>query len=199
MPMRMPFVNSGAPPRPEGGDSSQVGHRDSQGPRPRRPLFRWLKRPPDFLIGGAVRPYIRRWWLIPRNRWFNIYVHQILRDDDDRALHDHPWLNVSIVLRGGYIEVLPDRRRLATPYLRIADMPVVRKYRGPGSIVFRRAISAHRLELPVHSGGITYCWSLFITGPRIREWYFHCAQGPILWKKFVASDDRGAVGKGCEQ
>jgi hypothetical protein len=39
-------------------------------------------RPPDFIIGGAARPYIQRWWLVPRNRWFNIYLHRIMRDGE---------------------------------------------------------------------------------------------------------------------
>ena len=60
------------------------------------------RRAPDFQIGGSVNPYCNRWWVIPRNRWFNIYLHEFVRDDDDRALHDHPWWNISIVLRGGY-------------------------------------------------------------------------------------------------
>lgn len=139
-----------------------------------------------------------RWWIIPRNRWFNIYLHYIMRDDDDRALHDHPWWNVSIVLRGAYIEVMPDFRAAKTPYTRIEDLPTIAKRRGPGSIVFRRATDAHRLELPIENGGIRYVWSLFITGPRIREWGFHCWHGWRHYKQFVASDDAGAVGRGCD-
>lgn len=34
-------------------------------------------------------------------------VHHILRSDRDRAMHDHPWENASLVLRGGYWEVAP--------------------------------------------------------------------------------------------
>jgi len=155
-------------------------------------------RPPDFVIGGAARPYIQRWWLIPRNRWFNIYLHRIMRDDDDRALHDHPWWNVSILLRGAYVEVRPDFKAAKTPYTRIADLPVTRKRHGVGSVVFRRATTSHRLELPIENGGIRYVWSLFITGPVIRKWGFHCPHGWRFWKDFVAQDDIGAVGKGCE-
>lgn len=65
------------------------------------------RRSPDFLIGGSEKPYLRRWFLIPRNRFCNIYLHNIRRSDDDRALHDHPWINLSILLRGCYIEVTP--------------------------------------------------------------------------------------------
>lgn len=154
-------------------------------------------RKPDFVIGGAERPYMLRWWVIPRNRWFNIYLHKVLRDDDDRALHDHPWWNISIVLRGGYVEVMPDKRRLTTPFTRISDMPVVRKLRRPGSFVLRRATDAHRLELVKDGDRARHCWSLFITGPVQRQWGFHCAQGWRSHPDFAAADDPGQIGRGC--
>lgn len=140
-------------------------------------------RAPDFIIGSPERPYILRWWIIPRNRWFNIYLHQIQRDDDDRALHDHPWWNISIVLRGAYREITPKGTFM----------------RRAGSIVFRRATSAHRLELPVGEFGpdIAYCWTLFITGRRVREWGFHCPNRWVPWYEFVAQDSPGEIGRGC--
>ena len=49
------------------------------------------KRHPDFIVGGKDNPYLLRWFVIPRNPVFNIYLHRFLRSDDDRALHDHPW------------------------------------------------------------------------------------------------------------
>lgn len=151
-------------------------------------------RPPDFVIGGKESPYMLRWYLIPRNRWFNVYLHKILRDDDDRALHDHVAANISIVLRGSYDEIAPDVKAAATPHMRIADMPLVTKRRRVGSVVFRRASDAHRLE--VVSGPV---WTLWIKGPNVRDWFFHCKQGPVLWSDFVSSSDIGATGKGCDQ
>lgn len=141
-------------------------------------------REPDFIIGkdSPGGAYLKRWWVIPRNRWFNIYLHQILRDDDDRALHDHPWWNVSLILRGGYFECTPGPDH---------DRPC-RRWRGAGSVTFRRARSAHRLE--VHKRP---AWTLFITGPRLREWGFYCPKGWVLWKDFVSPDDHGSVGPGC--
>lgn len=136
-------------------------------------------RAPDFLIGPKDDPYLRRWWVIPRNRWFNIYLHEIRHSDDDRALHDHPWLNLSIVLKGGYLEHMPGGRRAV---------------RGPGSFVFRRPKALHRLET---IGNLT-TWTLFITGPRVREWGFACPKGWVLWTDFVVKDDTGSVGRGCE-
>lgn len=152
-------------------------------------ILNFFKRQPDFCIGGREDPYLRRWWLIPRNSFFNIYLHQILRDDDDRALHDHPWVNISVLLSGGYWEIIPNKLI----------------WRKAGSIVFRRAKQAHRLQLERNfdsSGrvtGVKPAWSLFLTGPRIREWGFHCPKGWVHWKDFTAGPDSSLVGKGCDQ
>jgi len=140
---------------------------------------RALGREPDFVIGSPEAPYMHRWFVIPRNRWFNIYLHKIVRSDDDRALHDHPWWNVSIILRGGYFEHVPG---------------AVRKRRA-GSVVVRGALTAHRLEVDKRIA--PHAWTLFITGPRIREWGFHCPKGWVLWTDFVDDRDAGKVGRGC--
>ena len=146
-----------------------------------RAIERNLKREPDFIIGGVERPYMLRWFIIARNRFFNIYHHLIKRSDDDRALHDHPWWSLSIVLDGSMLEVLS------------GDRSVTRMLR-QGDIIFRLASSAHRLEIRDGS----FCKTLFITGPRIREWGFHCPQGWKHWKDFVSKGDTGSVGPGCD-
>lgn len=77
-----------------------------------------LRRAPDFLVGGKENPYMKRWWLIPRNKWFNIYLHQFMRDDDDRALHDHPWWGPSTVKPNGFwfpIRTREDMTRFMPP------------------------------------------------------------------------------------
>lgn len=143
-------------------------------------------RRPNAIIGldNPDGAYLRRWWLIPRNPVFNVYLHQFLRSDDDRALHDHPWVNCSVLLRGCYVE-----HTIAPGGIN------VRTFRMAGDIVFRRSgRMAHRVEL---IDG--HCWTLFITGPRYREWGFHCPDaGWIPWKRFTAEQDRGAIGKGCD-
>lgn len=152
-------------------------------------LAAWLirraqRRAPDFVIGGHERPYLLRWWLVPRNPVFNVYLHQFMRSDDDRALHDHPWVNCSVLLRGSYTEHtiaaggIHRREVLQAGALRM---------RWTGRI-------AHRVEL--HDGP---CWTLFITGPRYRAWGFHCpAEGWVHWKRFTATNDKGAIGPGCD-
>lgn len=141
-----------------------------------------IERDPDFVIGGRDDPYMKRWFLIPRNPLFNVYFHLFLRSDDDRALHDHPWPSVSLMLHGRCIEHTKDGAR----QLRAGD------------VRFRSPWFAHRIELmPCY-----HCATLFITGPRIREWGFYCQQGWVHWKQFTAfsqSGDSSTIGKGCSE
>lgn len=143
------------------------------------------RRAPDFVVGSALSPYLRRWWVIPRNRWFNIYLHQFLRSDDDRALHDHPWWWLSVMLRGHYTEHT------------IAAGGVHRQKRYvAGCVRLHSPWFAHRLEVQPQAS----CWSLFITGPRVREWGFHCSRGWVSWRRFTDPATNGAtVGRGCDQ
>lgn len=144
---------------------------------------RVASRPRDFAIGRPDDDYLRRWFVIPRNGIFNIYLHEFIRSDDDRALHDHPWWNVSFLLAGEYTEhTIP------------AGGVNIRTVYKAGDLKFRRAVAAHRIEL--HAGPT---WSLFITGPRIRDWGFHCPLGWKHWKEFTSPHNPGEIGPGCEQ
>ena len=132
-------------------------------------------RPEDFEIGEN---YIRRWWIVPRNSFANLYLHEMTGPDDDRAMHDHPWSNVSVILRGGYVEHTPDG--------------VFERHEG--DVVERAAGALHRLEL---LPGVSRTISLFSTGPKIREWGFACPQGWVHWEDFCALGDSSKVGRGC--
>jgi len=146
------------------------------------------RRPPDFIVGDPSEPYMLRWHLLPRNDWFNIYLHQFLRSDDDRALHDHPYRwNMSCMLQGGYLEWVPG-------VLKTSGLITTRAiFRASGDIAFRWGASPHRIEL--HRGP---CWTLFITGRRVREWGFICPQGWRHWSVFTKRDAPGQIGRGCE-
>lgn len=144
------------------------------------------KRPPDFVIGGHEDPYLRRWFILPRNYLFNIYLHEFLRSDDDRALHDHPWPSVSVILRGGYWEVVQFKN---------TNIQIATRH-GAGRMIVRPSGKlAHRIVI---DGGTT-CWTLFITGPRYRNWGFYCPQGWVRWEDFTDPSDEGGIGKGCDQ
>ena len=158
-------------------------------------LTRAFRREPDFIIGGEADPYLLRWWVIPRNRFFNIYLHKFMRSDDDRALHDHPWANLSVVLRGAYVEVLPANAN-GWPF----DTRLRSVLRTRGAIVWRRAEDAHRVLLIAgHDGKPMPCWSLFFTGRVVRQWGFWCPQGWRYYRDFVANRGNvSGIGRGCE-
>jgi hypothetical protein len=163
-------------------------------------------RTPDFVVGGKKKPYLIRWYVTPWRRWFrdvpseqlrwgqraviwlsrwlpNVYLHQFLRSDDDRALHDHPWLfNASLMLRGSYVEHTIREGGVRAQAERVA-----------GDLVIRFGSAPHRVELTKGA-----CWTLFITGPIVRDWGFHCERGWVPWEKFVAPGDSGSIGAGCD-
>ena len=156
-----------------------------------RLIARVTRRPADFVVGGHERPYLLRWWLLPRNPVFNIYLHQFLRSDDDRAHHDHPWLfNISWIFLNKYIEHVIRKGGVLVKTLRPA-----------GTMKIRFGAAPHRIELLPDDGcGEQPCWTLFITGPRVREWGFCCMErGWVGWREFTSPSDSGAVGKGCDQ
>jgi hypothetical protein len=125
-------------------------------------------RDPDLLIGPENNPYLRRWWLVPRNPFLNVYLHNIRRSDDaTRGLHDHPWWSVSVLLKGSYYEIVPLNPR--NPRGRTQ-----RLFWRSGSVIFRGAKHAHRLEVTLPKANV---WTLFITGPRFRQWGFWEPEG----------------------
>lgn len=140
---------------------------------------------PHFYIGGQGNPYLLRWYILPRNHWLNIYLHKFVRDDDDRALHDHPWWFISWIVSGSYFE-------------HIGNGPNDLIYRKRWSIAYRPATHKHRVEL---LGSILCnpqpCWTIVITGPKSRVWGFWCPKGFVPWHEFVDHTDEGNTGKGC--
>lgn len=89
--------------------------------------------------------------------YFNIFYHKILRSDWDRALHDHPWSFLSIILSGGYTEHTPDGQ----------------KFFPAGSVVKHRGSDLHRLEL--EKGKVAR--TLVLTGPKYKAWGFQAEDG----------------------
>jgi hypothetical protein len=146
----------------------------------RKWLLGWLNGGPHFVVGDPARPYLLRWYILPRNPWCCLYLHKFVRDDDDRALHDHPWASISLCLLGSYVEHLPEGKRTV---------------RG-GSITLRAATFRHRVELIDDKPA----WTLFLTGKRVREWGFWCPKGFVVWTDFVDTNNVGNVGnvgRGC--
>ncbi len=165
-------------------------------------LTRWLlrsltaraKRAPYFHLAG----YMNRWWLVPYTEagsvtdigcgpvspwrrplaWvmqrlgFAARIHEILRSDRDRVLHDHPWPYLAIILKGGYYEVT-EENSLAW-------------YR-PGSVLVRGIEHRHRLMLPTAPFGEQPATTLFITGRYAQKWGFFTPEGKVPYDEYLAA------------
>lgn len=149
----------------------------------RKPNFQVMRRA-DYSDPNAEEDvYLRRWWFIPRNQFFNIYFHNMIRDDD-AALHDHPSWSLSLMLRG----VLKERYQDDPERQRVQGVVKVR-YIDAGAVTYRGLHFAHQLLVE------TEAWTIFITGPKIRLWGFWCPKGWRPWTKYVKTG-QDASGRG---
>lgn len=132
-----------------------------------------MARPPDEIIGDA---YLRRWHVAKGRAW-SYYVHLYVGDDPAPWLHDHPWPSLSLCLQGSLHEHGLDRRGRAC-----------RAAITPGILAWRPARFAHRLDLTA-SRALT----LFVAGPRIREWGWRLPEGWRPWHEVSRVDSDGVT------
>lgn len=144
-------------------------------------------RKPDLTIfrEDSAGPYLERWMLFRKNSFGNIYLHRFSASDNPTP-HDHPYANLSWVLSTGYYEILAGELR----------------YRRPGSFVFRRPTTPHRIILSedmfLRKTEPIPVLTIFLHGPRVRDWGFHCPRGWVRWQDFVdVRPGEHSVGRGC--
>ncbi len=123
------------------------------------------EREPDKIIMTDNNVYMRRWHIQRCTETMSIYYHEILRSDWQEEFHDHPWESVSIILDGSYMDLSPEY-----PDGRLIEQ---------GQVVYRSAKQAHRIIL--HNGPVE---TLFITGPVVRDWGFHCKKGFVPFEQY---------------
>jgi len=98
-------------------------------------------------------------------KWFGIYKHIIVKPDEDKHDHDHPWDFLSIVLEGSYADMVNGWWN---------------EHRKPLSIKFNKAEYHHKLMAV--QGPKNRCVTLVITGPRRREWGYVTNKGKYDYK-----------------
>lgn len=156
----------------------------------------WLTRraertPYVHITGPDGSVYMYRYWLFnpfpsadekqaaleagekePKN-WFPISVrlHRIMRKDNDKHQHDHPWNARRIVLRGGYVEQLADG-----------------SYQGlrAGDTATLNFGEYHRIT-SVSNGGV---WTLFVTGKYRGTWGFNVAGVKVPWRQYLGLEPK---------
>lgn len=140
-------------------------------------------------IGAPGNIYMRRFILLLPFGLGTIRLHNIMRSDDDRHLHDHPFDFTSFLLNGGYIEAVPcescggtrverDHAGVSHPCQDCWDGR--RRNVWPRfSIVRRSAEALHSLTLerPV--------WTLVFAGPKRRDWGFDTEIGWISNERYL--------------
>jgi hypothetical protein len=176
-----------------------------------------IARPPDFqVIREDKAVYLRRWWVVPRNDYFNVYLHHMIGSDDD-VLHDHEYVSLSLVLTDGlrerwsvrpkeymkdYEKLVAWRDKLWTDDKRPkidyeTQYHIKERTVREGQLVWRSSKMAHQLIVDRPA------WTLFITGPRIKQWGFWCRKGFVHWKDYVGKGQdpskttSGGEGRGC--
>lgn len=156
----------------------------------------------------GTKMYMGRWWLFnpyPSERngetetrsWWRQWlpsarIHCIMRPDQDRHLHDHPWNARTIVLRGWY-----DEERLAD----MATRPATARYwhekdewvegftreRGyTGRLLFGEY---HRIT-DVSPDGV---WTLFITWRKRGTWGFLVDGKKVPWRQYLGLEPYNPV------
>ncbi len=157
------------------------------------------------MSADGAEMYMGRWWLFnpysrethkPARWWcpWSFRIHHIMRPDEDRDLHDHPWNARTIILRGWYTE---QRMEPATP----ADMlalgcPLVWREeqddlcklsirtRKPGDTARLNHGEYHRID-EVSPGGV---YTLFITRKWRGDWGFLVNGAKVPWRKYTGID-----------
>lgn len=118
--------------------------------RPWQFMKHFIIRMPD----GSI--YLDRLRIIS-TPYFGILLHKFTGPDAEPYLHDHPWSFISIVLRGGYVEVLRNNhdRTAKTRHVRFFN--------------FKRKDDAHFIcQLDRNP-----TWTLILHGRRQRTWGFY--------------------------
>jgi hypothetical protein len=151
----------------------------------------WLiaraKRTPYLHIMSAdgAEMYMGRWWLFnPYSRethkpalwWFpwSFRIHHIMRPDEDRDLHDHPWNARTIILRGFYKE---QRRH--------SGHGDIDYWREPGDTARLKHGEYHRID-EVSPGGVI---TLFITSKWRGDWGFLVNGVKVPWRTYTGTDN----------
>lgn len=138
---------------------------------------------------GSV--YMERYWVFnaygehaednnARFQWLpSIRVHRIMRPDNDRALHDHPWNARTFILKGDYKEIRRETFDIY-PYPEITvAVPYVRKAGDTAALKF----GEYHTITEVSEGGV---YTLFCTWKYRGTWGFLVDGVKVPWREYLA-------------
>jgi hypothetical protein len=129
--------------------------------------FKWASQDFELMTrkrDGSDLAYLARWMLLPKNRYFNVFLHEFLASDLE-GFHDHPCDWLLIGLSGWYLEIRPDGL-----FLRKAG-----QWRVMTAETFHRVVVSKQEER---------VFTLAIRGPTRKPWGFLQA-GPESWTRWA--------------
>jgi len=153
--------------------------------------------------------YMGRWWLFnPYSRethkaalWWcpwSFRIHHIMRPDEDRDLHDHPWNARTIILRGWYTEQRPAGAEwkkavlagmVSNPEQKWVDWVMKDACewikRDQGDTARLNHGEYHRID-QVSPGGVI---TLFITSKWRGDWGFLVNGVKVPWRTYTGTDN----------
>lgn len=124
-----------------------------------------------YILYTDDKPYLMRVYLKHKGKYPAVFLHKFLDSDQDRDLHDHPFLwSKSFILTGSYIETRLHSDK-TTEYKRVLSAPAINNI---------AASDFHKVTLDKQP-----VWTLFIAGPIIKSWGFWVAEK----QKYVVSEE----------
>jgi hypothetical protein len=126
-------------------------------------LTRWsLFTPHSAEPGTSPTSRLSRWWV---ENVGNVYLHRLHGPDPDRAVHNHPWRAVCLVLRGGYMQI---------KHTQNANGSTTVRYEFVGGVNHLRWNEYHKI-VSVRPN----TWTLCVHGPVRRVWGFLTSAGHV--------------------
>nr|WP_218648372.1 hypothetical protein [Pseudomonas reactans] len=161
------------------------------------------------MSADGAEMYMGRWWLFnPYSRtshkpalWWcpwSFRVHHIMRHDEDRDLHDHPWNARTIILRGWYVEqrqaseewkkavragMVPNPDPNIVDWIMKDACEWIR--RGQGDTARLNHGEYHRID-QISPGGV---FTLLITSKWRGDWGFLVNGVKVPWRTYTGTDD----------
>jgi hypothetical protein len=134
--------------------------------------------------------HFRRYRLLS-TPWFNIYIHNILKSDEDRDPHDHPFSFIAFMFWGSYQEewlgAYEDHCYWDPPLGYGWNMRT--QIRRIGSIFWHMAKDFHKITLRTKS-----VWTLvFASGRKRPGWGYQTKKGWIHFKEYRQLKSEGKL------
>lgn len=161
------------------------------------------------MSADGAEMYMGRWWLFnPYSRtthkpafWWcpwSFRIHHIMRPDEDRDLHDHPWNARTIILRGWYAEqrpasdewkesikscLIPDPDPKFVDWITSDACEWIKRDQGDTATLNHGEY--HRID-QISPGGV---YTVFITSKWRGDWGFLVNGVKVPWRTYTGTDN----------